>query len=55
MIEGDKLFENATEDCSNVPESFLEPLRLNLELPDYEKLEQSRKKPPPVPAVRSRK
>ncbi len=49
MTEANKSFENASEDCSNVPESHLEPLRLNLELPDYSRLDKPKK--PPVPEV----
>ena len=49
MTEATKAFEQANEDCSNVVETFLEPLRLNLELPDYSRLEKPKK--PPVPEV----
>ncbi len=50
MEESNKAFESANEDCSNVAESFLEPLRLNLEMPDYSRLDKPKK--PPVPEVR---
>ena len=49
MSEATKAFEAANEDCSNVIETFLEPLRLNLELPDYSRLDKPKK--PPVPEV----
>ncbi len=49
MTEGNDAFDKATDDCSNVPERFLEPLRLNLELPDFARLDKP--KPPPVPQV----
>ena len=49
MCEATKAFEAANEDCSNVIETFLEPLRLNLELPDYSRLDKPKK--PPVPEV----
>ena len=50
MQESIKSFDNATDDCSNVPETFLEPLRLNLsDLPDYSRLDKPKK--PPVPEV----
>lgn len=53
MQESIKSFENATDDCSNVPETFLEPLRLNLsDLPDYSRLDKPKK--PPVPVVRKK-
>ena len=54
MVESERSFDNACEDCSNVPETFLEPLRLNLDdLPDYSKLDKPRK--PPVPEVSIKK
>jgi hypothetical protein len=49
MNEANKAFEGANEDCSNVAETWLEPLRLNLELPDYSRLEKPKR--PPVPEV----
>ena len=50
MTEGSKQFENASDDCSNVAETYLEPIRLNLEdMPDYARLEKPRR--PPVPEV----
>ncbi len=49
MTLANKQFDNANDDCSNVTDNYLEPLRLNLELPDYTRLEKPRK--PPVPEV----
>ena len=55
MKAAETQFENANEEYSNVTENYLEPLRLNLELPDYSRLEKPRKPPvpevPPAPAV----
>jgi hypothetical protein len=50
MMEGTKQFDNATDDCSNVGDRYLEPLRMDLDhMPDYAKLEKPKR--PPVPEV----
>jgi len=51
MTAANEAFESANDDCSNVGENWLEPLRLNLELPDYSRLEKPKR--PPVPEVRA--
>ena len=47
--EAMKAFENCNEDCSNVGPQYLEPLRLDITLPDFSRLERPAK--PPVPEV----
>ena len=51
MKEGMRQFENAAEDCSNVADTYLEPLRMDMDhMPDYARLDKPKR--PPVPEVR---
>ena len=50
MKEGMRQFENAAEDCSNVADTYLEPLRMDMDhMPDYARLDKPKR--PPVPEV----
>ena len=50
MNEGMRQFENAAEDCSNVAETYLQPLSMDIDhMPDYARLDKPKR--PPVPEV----
>ena len=55
MKEGMRQFENAAEDCSNVADTYLEPLRMDMDhMPDYARLDKPKRPPvPEAPAVMS--